>query len=219
MSALAVSGAFVVSISPDNGPSLRLIERPGFVKVGEAVDEADGIEHVFVRTVDASTSPSSRGSAVHVVAGGGLMMQYLLYPLAMLAGLMNPLQAGCVGTVGKVLGRPLMAGVISVCGTALVTVVGSLLLGQFGFGGKAGQVPWWAWLGGIAGSVFLISQPVAAQKIGAGPFIGLTVTASVVASIVIDNYALLGFQQHAASVWRLLGAAMMIAGVTLVAVL
>ena len=147
------------------------------------------------------------------------MMQYLLYPLAMLAGLMNPLQAGCVGTVAKVLGRPLMAGVISVCGTALVTVVGSLLLGQFGFGGKAGQVPWWAWLGGIAGSVFLISQPVAAQKIGAGPFIGLTVTASVVASIVIDNYALLGFQQHAASVWRLLGAAMMIAGVTLVAVL
>ena len=28
-------------------------------------------------------------------------MQYLLYPLAILAGLMNPLQAGCVGTLSK----------------------------------------------------------------------------------------------------------------------
>ena len=145
-------------------------------------------------------------------------MQYLLYPLAILAGLMNPLQAGCVGTLSKALERPLMACVMSVCGTAAVTVTGALVLGQFGFAGRAAAVPWWAWLGGLAGSVFLIAQPIAAQKIGAGPFIGLTVTASVIASVLIDHYGVLGFTQHTASIWRIAGACMMVAGVALVAV-
>lgn len=144
-------------------------------------------------------------------------MQFLLYPLAMLAGLMNPLQAGCVSTLNKVIERPFMVGIVSVLGTAVVTVTGALLLGQLGFAGKAAQVPWWAWLGGLAGSVFLLSQPVAAAKIGAGPFIGLSVTASLIASIAIDNYGWLGFKQHAATLWRLVGGALMIAGVALVA--
>ncbi len=146
-------------------------------------------------------------------------MQFLLYPLAVLAGLMNPLQTGCTSEMNKVLGRPLMVALLSVCGTMIVTAIGSLLLGQFGLGGKAGQVPWWAWLGGVAGSLFLVSQPIAAQKIGAGSFIGLSVTAAVVASVLIDHYGWLDFPQHTASLGRIAGAGLMILGVTLVAVL
>ncbi len=144
-------------------------------------------------------------------------MHYLLYGLAVLAGLMNPIQAGCVSAMNKVIERPFTVGIVSAAATGVVTVSGALLLGQFGFGGKAAQVPWWAWFGGIAGSVFLLSQPVAAQKIGAGPFIGLSVTAALTASVLIDNYGWLGFTPHAATLPRLLGAALMIAGVSLVA--
>ena len=145
-------------------------------------------------------------------------MQFLLFPFAILAGLMNPVQAGCVATLGKVLGRPVMAGFVSVIGTLVLTLMGSLVLGQFGLGGRAAAVPWWSWLGGVAGAVILISQPVVAQKIGAGPYVGMTVTTAAVASVVIDNYGWLGFQQHAATVWRMLGAALMIGGVALVAI-
>ena len=146
-------------------------------------------------------------------------MQFLLYPLAIVAGLMNPLQAACTSSLNKVVHRPFLVGLVSVGGTATVTLLGTLLLGQLGFEGKAGQVPWWAWLGGLAGSVFLLAQPVAAQKIGAGPFIGLTVTASVILSVLIDNYGWLGFTQHSASVGRIVGAALMVVGVGLVAAL
>ena len=38
---------FVASISPDNAPSLRLVDQFGFVKVGEQMDEIDGLEYVF----------------------------------------------------------------------------------------------------------------------------------------------------------------------------
>ena len=145
-------------------------------------------------------------------------MHLLLYPLVMVAGMMNPLQAACTSALNKAIERPFMVGVISVAGTATVTLFGSLLLGQFGFGGKAAQTPWWAWLGGFAGSVFLLTQPVAAPKIGAGPFIAITVTAGMLVSIILDNYGWLGFQQHAATVWRIVGAGLMVVGVLLVGI-
>jgi RimJ/RimL family protein N-acetyltransferase len=45
---------FVVSISPDNAPSQAIARRFGFTKVGEHIDEKDGLEEIFVlRAADA----------------------------------------------------------------------------------------------------------------------------------------------------------------------
>jgi RimJ/RimL family protein N-acetyltransferase len=41
---------FVVSIAPDNVPSLRLAANLGFVRIGEHVDAEDGLEYIFART-------------------------------------------------------------------------------------------------------------------------------------------------------------------------
>jgi ribosomal-protein-alanine N-acetyltransferase len=41
---------FIASISPDNEPSLRLAAQFGFVRVGEHMDEIDGLEYVFETT-------------------------------------------------------------------------------------------------------------------------------------------------------------------------
>ncbi len=38
---------FVVSIRPDNVPSLALASRFGFQRIGEQMDEIDGLEHIF----------------------------------------------------------------------------------------------------------------------------------------------------------------------------
>ena len=45
-------GDFVLSISPDNVPSLRLARSMGFQVVGEQMDEIDGLEHVLTATLD-----------------------------------------------------------------------------------------------------------------------------------------------------------------------
>jgi RimJ/RimL family protein N-acetyltransferase len=42
---------FVASISPDNAASLALVAGLGFVRVGQQVDEVDGVEDVFLREV------------------------------------------------------------------------------------------------------------------------------------------------------------------------
>ena len=43
---------FVLSIRPDNLPSLRIAERLGFHKVGSQVDEDDGPEDIYVREME-----------------------------------------------------------------------------------------------------------------------------------------------------------------------
>jgi ribosomal-protein-alanine N-acetyltransferase len=40
---------FIVTISPDNVASLRLADRFGFRKIGEHIDEVDGIEGIYLR--------------------------------------------------------------------------------------------------------------------------------------------------------------------------
>jgi ribosomal-protein-alanine N-acetyltransferase len=40
---------FIVTISPDNVASLRLADRFGFTKIGQHVDEVDGVEGIYLR--------------------------------------------------------------------------------------------------------------------------------------------------------------------------
>ena len=47
--ARAAGYRFVVSCSPTNDASLAIIANLGFVRVGEHIDEEDGLEWVFVR--------------------------------------------------------------------------------------------------------------------------------------------------------------------------
>ena len=83
--------------------------------------------------------------------------------------------------------------------------------------GRLVDIPWWAWLGGSISVAPTIAGLTLAQKMGAGVFTGITVTTAVVISILFDHFALMGFKHHPASVPRIVGGALMIAGLWLVA--
>ncbi len=80
-----------------------------------------------------------------------------------------------------------------------------------------GQMPWWAPLGGLIGSVAVIAGLMFVDKVGAGAFAGLTITANLLMSLVIDKFGLFGMPVHALTLWRILGGLLMIAGVGLIA--
>ncbi|KQR70691.1 hypothetical protein ASF92_12085 [Pedobacter sp. Leaf176] len=42
---------FIVSVSPDNENSLNLISGLGFKKIGEIMDDVDGLEYIFLMNV------------------------------------------------------------------------------------------------------------------------------------------------------------------------
>ena len=79
------------------------------------------------------------------------------------------------------------------------------------------QMPWWAPLAGVIGAVAVYAGLVLVGKVGAGPYTGLNVTAALLASIAIDHFGLLNVEVHRAHPMRLLGAALMVGGVSLIA--
>ncbi len=55
------------------------------------------------------------------------------------------------------------------------------------------------------------------DKVGAGAFAGLTITANILMSLAIDQFGMFGMEQHALNLWRVLGAALMVGGIALIA--
>lgn len=78
-------------------------------------------------------------------------------------------------------------------------------------------MPWWAPVGGLVGAVQVYAGLTLVTKVGAGPFMGLTVTAVLITSIVIDHFGLLRMPVHPVNAFRLLGALLLVAGIVLVA--
>jgi transporter family-2 protein len=142
-----------------------------------------------------------------------------LYGIALLAGLASAVEPSQNAALAKSLARPLLAGVVSLAVSIGAIVVIMLVTGRYGLPGmdRLAQVPWWAWLGGLMSAVLAAAQLYLSKEIGAATFLGLIVTAGVVTSILLDHFGLVGFKVHPAGLWRLLGGALMIGGVGLVA--
>ncbi|AWN43443.1 DMT family transporter [Methylobacterium durans] len=144
---------------------------------------------------------------------------WYLYGFAMLAGLANAIQPGPNSTLAKASSQPFFAGLVVVVVSGAALLVTGLVSGCLSVPSyeQATQIPWWAWCGGILGTVLTLSQLFIAPKLGAAPCLGTLVTVGVLASIVLDHYGWVGFEVHHATIGRVLGGVLMVAGVALVA--
>lgn len=79
------------------------------------------------------------------------------------------------------------------------------------------SMPWWAPLGGLVGAVQVYAGLTLVNKVGAGPFVGITVTAALIASLAIDHFGLFHMPVHAINIWRITGASLMACGIGLIA--
>jgi transporter family-2 protein len=146
-------------------------------------------------------------------------MVWLLGLVAFVSGCLNTVQSGANSVLSKTLGQPIAAALIVSAVNAAVYIlvipfVGLSLPKQDAFA----EVPWWAWLGGVLGGLYVLTVIFLAEKLGAAIFTGLTVTAGIITSVLLDHYGLVGFKQHTAGLWRVAGCLLMIGGLTLVSI-
>ena len=144
-------------------------------------------------------------------------MNVLLYLFVAAAGALSTIEAGANAKLNSSLSGPWWAAILfNGITLALTAAVGLVVGGPFPLR-QLGDVPWWAWAGGLISAVYVMCMMVAPKLLGSGLFTGLVVTASVVTSIALDHWGLVGFEVHPAGAWRLAGAGLMIAGLALVA--
>lgn len=144
-------------------------------------------------------------------------MQWLLIPFVIVTGVLNALQTGTNTRLAQA-GAPIVAGLaVYLVGFATLLVLSPFLGANWQSVGRLGQAPWWAWVGGVGGALYITAMLYATGRVGAGVFTGLTVTAAIVTSVLLDHFGWLGLPQHPAGWWRIVGAGLMVAGVVLVA--
>ena len=123
------------------------------------------------------------------------------------------------GAINRVLQQPPLVVMCSLTGSLLCMGTVVVLGRRYAIpnGAQLGSVPIWAWGAGVCGAIFLLSQPVVLPRIGAAAFSGLAVTGQLITAVALDHFGALHLPQHTASPLRLLGAALMIGGVALIA--
>jgi transporter family-2 protein len=146
-------------------------------------------------------------------------MSWALYLFAIVAGALNTVQSGANVTLNKGLDQPILAALVV---SAVSSVIYLLAAPFMGLGvpsaERVAQVPWWGWLGGVLGAFYVLSMILIAGRVGAAAFMGLTVTAAIVTSLLLDHFGWLGFDIREAGLLRLFGGGLMIAGLVLVCV-
>ena len=144
-------------------------------------------------------------------------MTWLWYVIAVGAGVANPFQSGTNAQLNKQLGSPLWAGgIVYATGLAGLVILQLVYRQPIPASDRIHAVNSWAWTGGLISIASTMAGLTLAQRMGSGVFTGITVTAALVSSVVLDQLGAIGFRQHTASPARLCGCALMVAGVWLI---
>jgi transporter family-2 protein len=138
--------------------------------------------------------------------------------LAVGAGACIALQASANGKFRQNLGDgpqfALWAAFFSILGTFATAIVAMLVLRPTAPSAIAlRETQWWNWIGGPLGALIVLAGAALTRELGAALFIALVVGGQLLCSLVLDHYALLGLKEQPVTAGRLLGAALVVAGV------
>lgn len=132
-----------------------------------------------------------------------------------------PLQTAINSQLRGALGSPFRASLVSFAvGTAALGVI--VALSGEGVGLPAGFVvsePWWIWLGGVLGVIFLTGNIVIFPKLGGVQTVVMPILGQIIASNVIDMGGWFGLPVHPMSVVRVLGICLAVVGIAIAVVL
>lgn len=144
-------------------------------------------------------------------------MRLIFLAFALLAGMLLPTQAGINAQLAKQLGNPLLAATISFSlGTLALLLLTAMSHPTLPTSERLIQIPWYFWLGGLLGVMYLTATIILAPLLGAASMIGLIITGQMLAAIALDHFGLVGFPIHPLSPGRLIGGVLLVAGVILV---
>lgn len=78
------------------------------------------------------------------------------------------------------------------------------------------QAPPWAWIGGFYGVVFVYAVAFATPRLGLAVTLTVAIASQLAMAVVLDHFGLLGLKAAPISATKLVGLALVVAGVLLV---
>ena len=135
--------------------------------------------------------------------------------LAIAAGAVLPIQAGLNTRFGKVVGNPAYASMVSFVTGALTVLLYILITRQQVNWTAIRETPPHTWLAGSLGAFFVTTVILAFPRLGPALTFGLIVGGQMLMALALDHFRILVPEQHGINLWRLLGVALIVAGVVI----
>lgn len=137
--------------------------------------------------------------------------------MALLAGAVLPFQAAGNASVGRALGHWLWGAFTSLTVSSVVVIAALLILRvPTPDLGKALQGPWWLWIGGVLGALYVAGAAALTPKLGAAGFLVLVVAGQILTAVIADHFGIMGLGGKPVSLARLAGVVLILCGVFLV---
>jgi len=133
-----------------------------------------------------------------------------------LAGGATALQAPTNAKMMTAVGSPVNAAFVSFAvGTAALGIVALILQTKPDMAAARG-LPWYAWIGGLYGAIFVVAAAWGVPRLGVALTITLMVAGQLLIGLILDQVGAFGAPQHPISLGRLAGMALVIGGVLMV---
>jgi len=138
--------------------------------------------------------------------------------LTLLTGALLPIQAILNTRLGKQTGGSLMGSLLSFIVGLICLLVLNLVTNTSAVVNlkPATVMPWYIWLGGFLGAIFVGYITWVNQQQGVALTFALVVSGQVFCSLVIDHFGLLGSAVRTITLEKILGAVLIIAGIVLI---
>ena len=150
----------------------------------------------------------------HMKKSGKLFWQIL----ALLSGFCLAIQPAVNGHLGIGISSGIQAALISfLIGTILLIAI-NVILKQMRNVKKAFQkkAPWWFYMGGFLGALYVFFALVITPEIGTGAFVIFVLIGQMIVSLLIDNYGLLRSRVRKVSMIQIIGLIVMLIGAGIV---
>ena len=133
-----------------------------------------------------------------------------------LAGGATALQAPTNAKLATAVGSPVNAALVSFAvGTAALAIVAAALQARPDMTAVRG-LPWWTWVGGLYGAVFVAAAAWGVPRLGVALTVILMVAGQLLISVVVDHFGIMGVPRQPISWGRIGGVALVVAGVVMV---
>lgn len=133
-----------------------------------------------------------------------------------IAGGATALQAPTNAKMMTAVGSPVNAAFVSFAvGTAALGVLAVILQAKPDMA-AARNLPWYAWIGGLYGAVFVVAAAWGVPRLGVALTITLMVAGQLLISLFLDHFGAFGVPRSPINLGRLAGVALVIGGVVMV---
>lgn len=143
-------------------------------------------------------------------------MKWLWIIMAFFSGAVLPIQAGLNSKMGKGVGNPVYAALISfIVGAIGLTLYILFTKQQVSWTGIS-RMPAYVWTGGLLGAFYVTAIVVLFPQLGPALTFGLVVAGQMLISVLLEHFNILTHQPNPFNWWRLLGILMIVGGVIIV---